>query len=240
MSAHDRAPGFRRPQLATPAYTPSPRGSEIPARSRSGRRPVVRRKALFVAAATLCAPALAALALAAIGATGGGGHDAIGSFAGNEGLRGTTTPAVSAPSPDAGKLDAPKEKHTSSDPTASHHLQKHPSQPQAPARPPAHQAPATPAPHVKPAPNTNVNTPTLPTYDPSQPGAPTSSGTTSTTGTSGSGTGTTTSGTSGSGTTGSGTSTTGTSGSGTYGSGSGSRDGSGGSVDGFDAYPGGG
>jgi hypothetical protein len=232
MSAHDRAPGFRRPQLATPAYTASPRGSEIPARS--GRRPVVRRKALFVAAATLCAPALAALALAAIGATGGGGHDAIGSFAGTEGLRGTTTPSVSAPSPDAGKLDSPKEKSASSDSTVSHHVQKHPS-PQAPARPPVHQAPATPAPHVKPAPNTHVNTPTLPTYDPSQPGAPTSSGTTSTTsGTSGSGTGTT------SGTSGSGTSGTGTSGSGTSDSGSGSNGGPGGSVDGFDAYPGGG
>jgi hypothetical protein len=229
MSAHDRAPGFRRPQLATPAHTATPRGSEMPARS--GSRPVVRRKALFVAAATLCAPALAALALAAIGATGGGGHDAIGSFAGTEGLRGTTTPSVSAPSPDSGPLDSTKakEKSLSSDSTASHHAQKHPA-PQAPARPPAHQAPATPPHHVKPAPNTNVTTPTLPAYDPSQPGAPNSSGTTDTTGgTSGSGTGTT-----------SGTSGSGSSGTDTSGSGSSSYGGSGGSVDGFDAYPGGG
>ncbi len=156
MSAHYAAPGLRRPQLAT-----------LP----------VRRKALFVAAATLCAPALAAVALAAFAATGGGDQPAMGSLTGTEGLRGTTTPSVTySPSSESAKPKAGTGKDDFSDTSGSHHVRKHPSE-QAPARPPAHRTPATP-PHVKPAPKTHVNTPVLPTYDPSAPGAPTGSGTT--------------------------------------------------------------
>jgi hypothetical protein len=176
----------------------------------------VRRKALFVAAATLCAPALAATALAAIGATGGGGNQAaMGSLPGSQGLRGTTTPLVSSPAPATRhKQDIATRKGDGSDSPAALHVQRHPA-PSAPSDTPVHRpAPAPPPQRVKPAPH--VTAPTLPAYDPSQPGAPTASGTTS--GTSGS-------------------STSGTSG--TSGSGS-TSGGSGGTVDGYDAYPGGG
>jgi hypothetical protein len=165
MSAHYAAPGLRRPQLATPP---------------------VRRKALFVAAATLCAPALAALALAALAASGGGDRAAMGSLAGTEGLRGTTTPSLSdAQSSQSLRPEARTGKDDWSDTTSSRHLrkdpplQKSPSEP--PARPPAHRAPAPQRPHVKPTPNTHVKTPTLPTYDPTAPGAPISPGTSTTT-----------------------------------------------------------
>jgi hypothetical protein len=195
MSAHYAAPAIRRTQLATPP---------------------VRRKALFFAAAILCAPAFAALALAAFAASGGSDQPAMGSLTGTEGLRGTTTPSVSAsPSPSPVKYGTGHGKGDWSDSTGSRHVQKHPS-PQ--ARPPAHRAPATPPPHVKPTPKTHVNTLALPTYDPTEPGAPISSGTTGTT-----------SGTSGSG-----------SGSSSGSSGSGAPGGPGGSASGHDAYPGGG
>jgi uncharacterized membrane protein YgcG len=193
MSAHYAAPAIRRTQMATPP---------------------VRRKALFVAAATLCAPAFAALALAAFAASGGSDRPAMGSLTGTEGLRGTTTPSMSAsPSPSPVKYGSGERKGDWSDSNRSPHVPKHPSS-QAPTRPPAHHAPATPPPHAKPTPKTHVNTPAPPTYDPTEPGAPTSSGTTGTTGgTSGSGSGST--------------------------SGSGSGSGPGGSADGNDAYPGG-
>src|SRR3954470_11033033 len=97
MSAHYRAPGLRRPQLATPSLTASLEDPSISPRSGGSHRP--RRRALFVAAATLCAPAFAALALAAIGATGGGDQAAMGSLAGTHGLRGTTTPVEGSPPP---------------------------------------------------------------------------------------------------------------------------------------------
>jgi hypothetical protein len=217
MSAHYGAPGLRRAQLATPSYTASPQGSSIPARS--GGAPVVRRKALFVAAATLCAPALAAMALAAIGATGGGGNQAaMGSLAGSQGLRGTTTPSVSSPAPATPhKWDLAARKTDASDSPAAHQVQKHPA-PRAPSDTQVNRpAPAPPPLRVKPAPH--VTAPTTPAYDPSQPGAPTTSGTTS--GTSGS-------------------SSTGTSGTSGSGSTSGNHGGFGGTADGYDAYPGGG
>jgi hypothetical protein len=199
MSAHYSAPGLRRAQLATPSY------------------PVIRRKALFVAAATLCAPAFAALALAAIGAAGGGDQAAMGSLAGTEGLRGSTTPSLSSPPPATQhKQGRVSEKGDGRDSTAGHQAQKHPVA-KAPTPAPAHRpAPTTRPPHTTPTPQ--VTAPSLPTTDPSQPGAPTSSGTTSGSGgTSGSGTGT------------------------TSGSGSGSTNhGGSGGTDGGDAYPGGG
>jgi uncharacterized membrane protein YgcG len=218
MSAHYGAPGFRRAQLATPPYTASPQGSAVPARS-SGTR-VVRRKALFVAVATLCAPAFAALALAAIGATGGGERAAMGSLAGNEGLRGTTTPSLSSPpAATPHKQDtvtqgtATRKGDLSDSPTRQ--VQKQPAS-KAPAPAPIHRpAPKARPPHVAPPPR--VTAPSLPTSDPSQPGAPTSSGTSGGSGgTSGSGTGT------------------------TSGSGSSDHGGSGGTVNGYDAYSGGG
>jgi uncharacterized membrane protein YgcG len=222
MSAHYGAPGFRRAQLAAPSYTASPQGSAVPARSGGTR--VVRRKALFVAVATLCAPAFAALALAAIGATGGGERAAMGSLAGNEGLRGTTTPSlISPPAATQHKQDTVTDeqgtatrKGEAGDSPSTHQVQKQPASKAPPPAPVHRPAPKTRPPHVAPP---RVNTPSLPTSDPSQPGAPTSSGTSS-----GSG------GTSGSGS-GPGT---------TSGSGSSDHGGSGGTVDGYDAYSGGG
>jgi uncharacterized membrane protein YgcG len=218
MSAHYGAPGFRRPQLATPSFTASPQGTDLPARS--GGAPVLRRKALFVAAATLCAPALAALALAAVAATGGGSQAAMGSLAGTQGLRGNASPPLSAsPAARDSKDWTAAKKGDSSDwpPTHRVQTQKHP----------AAKAPATPAPvhHPAPAPPrapkpTHVRPPSLPTSDPTGPGAPIPS----------------TGGTSGSSSSGTDT------GSGSSGSGSGSSGygGPGGSSDGYNASSGGG
>src|SRR3954465_15324194 len=149
MSAHYAAPGFRRPQLATPSYA----------------GPVVRRKALTVAVATLCAPALAAMALAALAATGGGDRAAMGSLAGSEGLRGTTTPAVS-PSPTTRDNEHSwTKKGTGSGGTPERQVKRHPvSQAPSPDPAPVHD-PARPpqrAPKVAPAPRTQVSPPSLP------------------------------------------------------------------------------
>jgi uncharacterized membrane protein YgcG len=225
MSAQYGAPGLGRARLATPSYTPSPQGSFIP--PRSSRPPVVRRKALSVAAATLCAPALCAVALTAIGATGGGDQAAMGSLAGTQGLRGTTTPVVSSSAPSISPDKPDKEgtafeKGDGSDASPTHRAQGTP-EPTAPAEQPArHPAPTRP-PHSAPAPHTHVTPPSVPTYDPTGPGAPTGSGSTGeTSGTSGSDSGS-------------------DSGSGSSNSGSGSPDynsGSVGSSDGYNAYSG--
>jgi hypothetical protein len=178
MSAHYGAPGFRRPQLATPSYPASPQGSSTTAHSQG--TPVLRRKALTVAVATLCAPALAALALAALAATGGGDRAAMGSLAGSEGLRGTTTPAVSSP-PATRDTEHPwTKKGTDSGGMPERHVQRHPSS-RAPSRAPTpvhHPAP-THAPKVAPAPRAQVSPPTLPAPSPNTPGAPSASNTTS-------------------------------------------------------------
>src|SRR3954449_5464305 len=105
MSAHYGAPDLRRPQLATPSFTASPQGSSAP--MPGGGAPVVRRKALFVAAATLCAPALVAIALAAIGATGGGGQAGVGALAGAAGPPGTPTPTGGGGKAGMGSLAGP-------------------------------------------------------------------------------------------------------------------------------------
>jgi len=183
MSAHYGAPGLRRPQLATPSFTASTQTSAIHAPSGVGPR--MRRKALFVAAATLCAPALAALALAALAATGGGDRAAMGSLTGTHGLRGTTTPSVTeSPTANTHQGTAPVESLDSSRTPATRRPQGDP------ATKPAHRAPAhrpAPAPpKVSPAPHSHLNTPSLPTYDPSGPGAPTTSTSGSTSGTGGS------------------------------------------------------
>jgi hypothetical protein len=210
MSAHYGAPGFGRPQLATPSHTASSQGSA--GSVRSGGAPVVRRKALFVAAATLCAPALAAVALAAIGATGGGGQAGMGSLAAAAGLRGTTTPAVSSTTAPA-KHGPAVQKSDASESPPLHHAKQPAAPAPSPSPGPIHRRPApAPKPHAKPAPET-VTPPSLPTYDPTGPGAPTASSTTS--GTSTTDPGTTTSG-----------------------SGSSSNHGGGGTADGSDAYSG--
>jgi hypothetical protein len=172
---------------------------------------------MIVAAATLCAPAFATVALAAIGATGGGGHPAMGSLAGTQGLRGTTTPEASAPAPATSSERTAQHGATvkpsdASNPPPPVHAQRNPA-PKVPARAPTHHRSPAP-PHVTPTPHTHVNPPSTPVYDPTQPGAPTSSGTTSGSGTTTSGTGSTT--------------------------GSGSSGGSGGTSDGYNAYSGGG
>ncbi|MDX6605851.1 MAG: hypothetical protein QOD14_391 [Solirubrobacterales bacterium] len=189
MSAHYGAPGLRRPQMATPAFSAVSQGSSIPAPSAGAA--VVKRKAMLVAAATLCAPTFAVLALAAIGATGGGNQAGMGSLAGTEGLRGSTVAATTAASPAQPlKRDATAAKRNAADPAATHHARQHPA-----GRAPAHSPTRTPAHPPRPAPSTHIGRtpthtnstpPTAPTYDPNQPGAPTSSGgTTGTTGTGG-------------------------------------------------------
>jgi hypothetical protein len=226
MSAHYGAPGFRRPQLATPAYSAEP--SSMP--TRTSGQPVVKRRAMLVAAATLCAPALAVVALGAIGATTGGDQAGMGSLAGTTGLRGSTVAAPSGPTSSpaaADKRDAAKGS-TSEPPADTHHARQHPATP-APAPRPSHPRTPPPSNHIgRTPPHTQPTAPSTPTYDPTQPGAPTTSGT-------GSGSGGTTT-TSGSGT-GSGTGTT-------SGSGSGSTSGTGSDTSGpsdvWDGYSGGG
>src|SRR3954451_6227158 len=107
MSAHYGAPVLGRAQRGTPAFWTAPQGSSIPAGSRPER---VTRRAIAVAAATLCAPLVAATALRAIAAATGGNHAEMGKLAGTQGLRGTTiastSPApaqVSAPAPETSK-----------------------------------------------------------------------------------------------------------------------------------------
>jgi uncharacterized membrane protein YgcG len=212
MSAHYGAPVLRRPQFATPAYSPSTQGSSIPARSAPA--PAVRRRAMVVAAATLCAPAFAVLALAAIGATGSGGQAGVGSLAGTQGLRGSTeaaTPALTTGATKPSKDELAARKSSAGD-RAAHHTRHHPAA-NRPTRSPVHQPAPPPSIHTgRTPPHLSPPTPETAPPDPTQPGAPTTSGTTS-----GSG------GTSGS----SGTSsTTGTSGTTTSGSGSGPGGGS--------------
>ena len=124
MSAYHGAPGFRRPQMTTPAYSAAPQGSIIPARSGP---PVIKRKAMLFAAATLCAPALAVAALGGFGATTGGNQAGMGSLAGSAGLRGSTTGAAStqAPPATAGKLDT-MQNGAGKSPAGTHHARHHP------------------------------------------------------------------------------------------------------------------
>jgi outer membrane biosynthesis protein TonB len=174
MSAHYSAPGLRRAQLATPSFR-------------------VRRRALFVAAATLCAPALAAIALAALAATGGGNQPAMGSLAGTEGLRGTTSPVVNAPPPATSHKDNMRTKTSRTSDSPDHQVQRHPA-PKVATPAPSHQPVSKPPHQTAPAPTPHLNSPIVAPYDPSQPGAPSSSSTTPTGGSSGSGTTTTSSG----------------------------------------------
>src|SRR2546421_5213814 len=97
MSAQYGAPGLGRAQIATPAYSTARQGSSIPIPTGS-RTARVTRRAMAVAAATLCAPVMATAALAGIGAAGGGNHAEMGSLAGTQGLRGATVEA-SSPAP---------------------------------------------------------------------------------------------------------------------------------------------
>ena len=219
MSAHQGAPGLGRAQLATPTHPASTRGPAFGAR-RAGR-PMFRRKAMFVAAATLCAPAFAALALAALAATGGGSDQAaMGSLAGTQGLRGTASPAQTT-IPQA-KTDRATEPVTTSkrgpgESAATQPARARPA-PKANTPAPVHKPAPTPPHKVSPMPPPNLTSPSVPPYDPSQPGAPTPN-TVGSGASSGSGTGTTTSG----------------SGSGSHGHGDGS-----GSPDSLNAYSGGG
>ena len=146
----------------------------------------------------------------------------MGSLAGTQGLRGTTTPVESSPPLASSVKSNALGKHGgTADASPTRHVQRQPApktQSQAPARKPAPTTPVKP-PKVAPAPPTHVSPPSLPTYGTNQPGSPTTSDTSGGTGdTSGSNSGTTSGTTTGS---------------------SGHHD-SGGSVDGSDAYyPGG-
>jgi hypothetical protein len=186
MSAHFSAPGFRRPQAATAAYSATAETFSGP--SVSTAHPV-RRRALAVAAAMLCAPVLAAGALAAIGASGGTQQAGMGSLAGTHGLKGSTVPAAtpsalsSSVTPDPTKQSSSKAFERGSATTGSRAPSQRPVHSQTPSgspsrkagtRAPAHQTPTAPSgttrTHTGSAPQPSVVT------DPTQPGAPAFSG----------------------------------------------------------------
>jgi hypothetical protein len=154
------------------------------------------RRAMAVTAATLTAPLVALAGLAAIGVSGGGGQAEMGTLAGAQGLRGTTVAATSpAPQPSASAppVRAPKgrEKDLATTSSGGHHFRstKPPSEPRsAPhTRAPTHKTPPTTVPKTPPK---RVNlTPPPTSTDPSEPGAPTTSGGSDGPGGSGSGTG---------------------------------------------------
>jgi hypothetical protein len=178
MSAHTGAPGLRRPQMATPIAAPA-----------------LKRRAIAVAAAMLCAPALTGMALAGIGATGGGDQPAVGTLAGSQGLHGNATPVAPPPAAPADRTDVGTKLKPAGPPkahSAEHRAPAPPAkQPVQPPAPPTHRAPAQPRSHSTPPP--------VYTTDPSQPGAPTDTTSTSPTTTTGSGGTSTTSSTDGSG-----------------------------------------
>jgi uncharacterized membrane protein YgcG len=181
MSAQQGAPALGRAQVATPTLWNAPQGSSIPRGSAPAR---MTRRAMAVAAATLCAPLVAMLGLAAIGAAGGGNQAEMGTLAGTQGLRGstvaTTSPAptqVSAPPADELKARADGTNATAADPK-QHPTQSTASQPQrepapdtrAPAhKPPTRTVPERPPSRVNPHPSAPAPPPAV---DPTGPGAP--------------------------------------------------------------------
>jgi hypothetical protein len=185
MSAQQGAPVLGRAQVATPTFWNAPQGSSIP----SGTRPArMTRRAMAVAAATLCAPLVAMLGLAAIGAAGGGNQAEMGTLAGTQGLRGTTV-ATTGPSPtqlsgppvDGSKADATGEGPANPGSRPTQGTGSHPRSEPAPTtrapanKPPSHTAPKPPSSKV------NLNPPApapATTVDPSGPGAPTPSNST--------------------------------------------------------------
>jgi hypothetical protein len=136
---------------------------------------------MVVAAATLCAPALAVLALAAIGATGGGGQAGVGSLAGTQGLRGSTeaaAPALATGLTKPSKYELAARKSSATD-RGAHHTRHRPAADQ-PTRSPVHQPAPPPSIHVgRTPPHLSPPTPETSPVDPTQPGAPNTSGTTS-------------------------------------------------------------
>jgi hypothetical protein len=180
MSAQQGAPVLGRVQVATPTLWNAPQGSSIPAGSAPAR---MTRRAIAVAAATLCAPLVAMLGLAAIGAAGGGNQAEMGTLAGTQGLRGstvaTTSPAptqISAARSDDLKARAEGTNATAADPK-QHPTQSTASEPQrepAPAtRAPAHKPPNHTVPERPPSRvNPNPSAPAPSTVDTTGPGAP--------------------------------------------------------------------
>ena len=184
MSAQDGAPALGRAQVAPPDQLNAQQGSSIPMASAPAR---FTRRAMTIAAATLCAPLVAVAGLAAIGVAGGEGDPEVGTMAGSQGLRGTTvgtsTPApaqVPSPTVPISKGESKGEAQTAA---ASGRPLKGATDDEArepvtdlrpPAdKPPIRTQPRTPSRRVSPAPP-----PAAPeqVIDPSAPGAPTTSG----------------------------------------------------------------
>jgi uncharacterized membrane protein YgcG len=184
MSAQDGAPALGRAQIAPTDQWNARQGSSIPMASVPAR---FTRRAMTVAAATLCAPLVAVAGLAAIGVAGGGGDPAVGTMAGSQGLRGTTVETIPpAPAQVAGPTDPVfKREGKGEAPTAAasgrpvkgttDDAGREPATDlRAPAhKPPIRTQPRTPSRRVSPAPP-----PAAPEQivDPSAPGAPTTSG----------------------------------------------------------------
>jgi hypothetical protein len=194
MSAHYSAPGLGRAEVGPPAFLTAQQGSSIPTRVRGTR---MTRRAMTVAAATLCAPLVAAVGLAAFAAAGGEKPPEMGSLAGAQGLRGSTVEATSpaaAPEVPAPIAETPKRVEENvapvhkgqTDPVTDGQEQQQRQQPP-PTRAPTHKPPVQTAPKPR-SPRVSPPAPAPPpSYDPTGPGAPTSPSGTGGTGTSGSG-----------------------------------------------------
>ena len=194
MSAQFGAPALARAQVATPAPWNARQGSSL---SRPPRPARMTRRAMAVAAATLCAPLLAAAALGAVGAATGGNQAEIGTLAGTQGLRGTTVSATNpapsqapAPSTDVSKDPRRSEATVSGEKRDPRTTSTSPADREAPpaTRAPTHKRPAAPAPTPPKGVHPTRPAPTpVPDYDPTGPGAPSSSTGVSDSGTTGSG-----------------------------------------------------
>jgi outer membrane biosynthesis protein TonB len=185
MSAHHSAPGMGRAQVGPPAFLTAQQGSSIPTRVRGTR---MTRRAMTVAAATLCAPLVATVGLAAFAAAGGEQPPEMGSLAGAQGLRGSTVEATSpAPAPQvlAPTAESPKRpevvtpvEKSQTDPVTDETQRQEPPTTRAPThKPPVQTTPKPRSPRVSPPAPAPA-----PSFDPTGPGAPTSTGGTSTSG----------------------------------------------------------
>lgn len=151
--------------------------------------PPMRRRAMAVAAATLCAPMVAAAGLAAIAATGGANQSEMGTLAGTQGLRGTTIASDADPSQASGPTIAVPQ--GAKDGASTTVPKTHPAQaaakrverrPPPDTRAPAHKPPLQ-TPPKPPSSRVNLNPPPprpdTTSEDPLAPGAPNPSGSSS-------------------------------------------------------------
>jgi len=200
MSAQYGVRGFAHPQTA-PAHPSNVRRSAYP-RTHTAQS---RRKAMLTALGTLGAPVLVVAILAAVGLAKGNEGAGVGSFSGTQGLRGTTVPAFSAPTPvtsapahdrpaqrpdQAAAAPSPRPDHSTGGPTAAPKAPTHTAPTHTAPRPTGqgvHKTHPAPAPVVQPAPTGPGSPSPYPSGGAAEPGSTSgTSGTTSGSGGSGS------------------------------------------------------